>query len=80
MISTVRYHNFKELGFLSRRPRVALVIAAMMIGLIFSYSEEMLLLLAVVYVSSGPVAKLIQVVRKLNSAREPRPMEARREP
>ena len=84
MISTVRYHNFKELGIVSRRPRVALVVAAMMIGLIFRYSEEMLLLLAVVYVSSGPVAKLAQVVRKLplpkTSPRETEPMEVRREP
>ena len=84
MISTVRYHNFKELGIVSRRPRVALVLAAMMIGLIFRYSEEMLLLLAVVYVSSGPVAKLVQVVRKLplstTSPRETEPMEVRREP
>jgi CDP-diacylglycerol--serine O-phosphatidyltransferase len=79
MISTVRYHNFKELGIVSRRPRVALVVAAMMIGLIFRYSEEMLLLLAVVYVSSGPVAKLAQVVRKLPLPKT-EPMEVRREP
>jgi CDP-diacylglycerol--serine O-phosphatidyltransferase len=65
MISTVRYHNFKELGIFSRRPRVTLVVAAMMIGLIFLYSEVMLLLLALVYVSSGPVARLHQLVRKL---------------
>ena len=37
----------------------------MMIALIFRYSEEMLLLLAVIYVASGPVAKLLQVVRRL---------------
>jgi CDP-diacylglycerol--serine O-phosphatidyltransferase len=84
MISTVRYHNFKELGIVSRRPRVALVIAAMTIALIFKYSEEMLLLLAVVYVSSGPVAKLVQVARRMplsaTAPREPQPMEVRREP
>jgi CDP-diacylglycerol--serine O-phosphatidyltransferase len=65
MISTVRYQNFKELGIFSRRPRVALVATAMMIALIFRYSEEMLLLLAVTYVASGPVSKLLQVVRRL---------------
>ena len=54
MISTVRYQNFKELGIFSRRPRVALVATAMMIALIFRYSEVMLLLLAVTYVASGP--------------------------
>ena len=84
LISTVRYHNFKELGIVSRRPRVALVIAAMTIALIFKYSEQMLLLLAVVYVSSGPVAKLLQMVRKLplpaTTPREPASMEPRREP
>ena len=31
MISTVRYHNFKELGIVSRRPRVALVLAALLL-------------------------------------------------
>jgi hypothetical protein len=36
----------------------------MLFYLIFFYSEYMLLLLATVYVSSGPVAKLVQVVRR----------------
>jgi CDP-diacylglycerol---serine O-phosphatidyltransferase len=84
MISTVRYHNFKELGIVSRRPRVALVMAAMTIALIFKYSEQMLLLLAVVYVSSGPVARLLHMVRKFPllapAANEPASMEPRREP
>jgi CDP-diacylglycerol--serine O-phosphatidyltransferase len=82
MISTIRYHNFKEIGILSKRPRVTLLVAAMMIALIFKYSEEMLLLLAVVYAFSGPVAKLIQMVRKVapSAQREPAPTEARHEP
>ena len=37
----------------------------MMIGLIFKYSEPMLLLLALAYASSGPLGKLHQLVRKL---------------
>jgi CDP-diacylglycerol--serine O-phosphatidyltransferase len=65
MISTVRYHNFKEVGIFSRRPRVTLVVAAMTIALIFRHSEEMLLLLSVAYVSSGPIARLTQMVRRL---------------
>jgi CDP-diacylglycerol--serine O-phosphatidyltransferase len=65
MISTIRYQNFKELGIFARRPRIALVAAAMMIVLIYLYSEVMLLLLAVIYVASGPVSRLIQAVRKL---------------
>ena len=65
MISTVRYQNFKELGIFSRRPRLALVAAALMIGLIFKYSEWMLLLLAVAYAASGPFSRLLQAVRRL---------------
>jgi len=65
MISTIRYQNFKELGIFARRPRITLVAAAMMIVLIFRYSEVMLLLLAVTYVASGPVSRLLQAVRKL---------------
>ena len=85
MISTVRYHNFKELGIFSRRPRITLVATAMMIALIFSYSEVTLLILAVIYVTSGPVARIVQGLRKLpipgTAQGEHTPMEAhRREP
>src|SRR5262245_28049042 len=85
MISTVRYHYFKELGIFSRRPRVTLMATAMLIGLIFRYSEPMLLLLAVVYAASGPCAKLVQLVRKLPvnvpaPGEHAAPMEPRREP
>jgi hypothetical protein len=37
----------------------------MMIALIFSYSEVTLLILAVVYVASGPVTRITQGLRKL---------------
>jgi CDP-diacylglycerol--serine O-phosphatidyltransferase len=84
MISTVRYNNFKELGIFSRRPRVTLVAAAMMIALIFRYSEQTLLILAVTYAASGPVLRLVHAVRKaapLGAASERPPMEVhRREP
>jgi CDP-diacylglycerol---serine O-phosphatidyltransferase len=85
MISTVRYHNFKELGIFSRRPRVTLVATAMLIGLIFRYSEQMLLLLAVAYAASGPCTRLLQLVRKLPvnvpaPGEHAAPMEPRREP
>jgi CDP-diacylglycerol--serine O-phosphatidyltransferase len=84
MISTVRYHNFKELGIFSRKPRMTLVATALMIGLIFRYSEVMLLLLAVVYVASGPVGWLVRSVRKLPvhipATGEHPSMESRREP
>jgi CDP-diacylglycerol--serine O-phosphatidyltransferase len=64
MISTVRYSSFKEFDVNKAKPSLALFVTAMLIGLIIFYSEEMLLLLATLYVSSGPIAKLVQVVRR----------------
>ena len=59
MISTVRYHSFKEFDVRKPRPRRALFITAMLLGLIIFYSEVMLLALATIYVSSGLIAKLV---------------------
>jgi CDP-diacylglycerol--serine O-phosphatidyltransferase len=83
MISTVRYQNFKELGIFSRRPRITLVAAGMLIALVFRYSEETLLVLAVIYVASGPVARLNQAVRRVpihSSTERPSLDVTRREP
>ena len=64
MISTVRYHSFKELEIMKRGVRVFLFGTAMLIGLLFFFSEIVLLVLAVVYVASGPAAKLSQIGRR----------------
>ena len=65
MISTVRYYSFKDLDIMRRSRSVVLVAAGLLIGLVFYYSEPMLLSITVVYVASGPSAKLIQFVRRL---------------
>src|SRR5262249_939137 len=64
MISTVRYSSFKEFDVKKAKPSLALAATAMLIGLIIFYSEEMLLAMATIYVSSGPIAKLFQLVRR----------------
>jgi CDP-diacylglycerol--serine O-phosphatidyltransferase len=64
MISTVRYSSFKEFDVKKAKPSLALAATAMLIGLIYFYSEEMLLAMATIYVSSGPIAKLVQIVRR----------------
>jgi CDP-diacylglycerol--serine O-phosphatidyltransferase len=65
MISTVRYASFKEFDVRKPRPRMVFAAAAMVIALTIFYSEEVLLILAVIYVSSGPIAKLVLIVRRL---------------
>jgi CDP-diacylglycerol--serine O-phosphatidyltransferase len=64
MISTVRYPSFKELNVMKYGARFVLLAGAMLIYLLFYYSEYVLLILSVAYVSSGLIAKLVQVVRR----------------
>jgi CDP-diacylglycerol--serine O-phosphatidyltransferase len=68
MISTVRYYSFKEFDMKKPRPRWAVVAAGALIWSILFYSEYVLLVLAVAYVTSGPVARLVQIVRRVLSA------------
>ena len=64
MISTVRYFSFKELDVKKAKPSLALFVTAMLIALVIFYSEEMLLGIATIYISSGLIAKLLQTVRR----------------
>jgi CDP-diacylglycerol--serine O-phosphatidyltransferase len=65
MISTVRYPSFKELDVKKAKPSLALFATAMLICLIIFYSEEVLLALATLYLSSGLIAKLLHTVRRV---------------
>ena len=60
MISTIRYPSFKELHFLKRGSRLTLFATASLIGLIYFYSEVMLLLISMAYVSSGLVMQTLR--------------------
>ena len=64
MISTVRYYSFKEFDVKKARPSLALFGTAMLISLIYLYSEVMLLAMATVYVSSGLILNLTHTVRR----------------
>ena len=58
MISTVRYYSFKELPFKKPSPRFALLAAAMLLGGVYFYSEEVLLIMAVNWPGLGPMSVL----------------------
>ena len=64
MISTVRYYSFKEFDVKKARPSLALFGTAMLISLIYLYSEVMLLAMAAVYVTSGLILNLTHMVRR----------------
>jgi CDP-diacylglycerol---serine O-phosphatidyltransferase len=60
MVSTIRYPSFKELHFLKGGSRLTLFATASLIGLIYFYSEVMLLLISLTYVSSGLVMRTLR--------------------
>jgi CDP-diacylglycerol--serine O-phosphatidyltransferase len=66
-ISTIRYYSFKEFDMKKPRPRWLFVAIGALIWSIIFYSEYVLLLMAVIFVSSGPILKLFHFVRRLLS-------------
>ncbi len=64
MISTVRYPSFKEFDVKKARPSLALSITALLISLVYLYSEVVLLLMATIYASTGLITNLVQTVRR----------------
>jgi CDP-diacylglycerol--serine O-phosphatidyltransferase len=76
MISTVRYSSFKEFDVKKARPSLALFGTAMLISLIYLYSEVILLAMATIYLSSGLIHELVLVVRRFlpSAAIRPEPV------
>src|SRR5205809_7070137 len=64
IINTVRYYSFKEFDVHKARLSLALFGTAMLISLIYLYSEIMLLVMASLYVSSGLIYELVHTVRR----------------
>lgn len=55
MISPIRYPSFKNIDFRRRRPSVVIIFIGLLIWLIVVYSQEVLLIIATVYLLSGLV-------------------------
>jgi CDP-diacylglycerol--serine O-phosphatidyltransferase len=63
MVSKVRYPSFKAIDLRRRRPYIVIIFIGLIIYAIWTYSEPVLLAIALVYVSSGPVSKFIAKIR-----------------
>lgn len=59
MVSTVRYSSFKSIDFRRRRSFATIILIFLVIWLIWTYSEPVLLLIALTYAASGPLSRLI---------------------
>ncbi len=58
MVSTVRYTSFKNIGPKSNKPFIILPLLSLLVAGIWFYSQWVLLLVASIYVSHGPLMKV----------------------
>lgn len=63
MISTLRYSSFKNIGVGNRNPRILIIGLALLVTLIWFYSQWVLLIVASAYASHGVIAKLWSLLR-----------------
>ena len=75
MVSKVRYPSFKSIDLRRRRPYVAIIFIGMVVYGMWTYSESVLLAIAMTYVLSGPVSRMISKIRPHPPAPPPLPQE-----
>jgi CDP-diacylglycerol---serine O-phosphatidyltransferase len=68
MISTIRYPSFKHFDLRNRKSAINVYILAMLIALIYLYSQIVLLVLATAYASSGLVVKIYHLLKHRNES------------
>lgn len=68
MISTIRYRSFKDLDLRRRRPTWILPAIALFFAIVAYRPPVALAVLALVFVASGPVGKLLSVLRRSEPA------------
>jgi CDP-diacylglycerol---serine O-phosphatidyltransferase len=68
MISTIRYRSFKDLDLRRRRPAWILPAIALLFAVVAFRPELALASLAIVFVASGPIGKLVSLLRRSEPA------------
>ena len=68
MISTIRYRSFKDLDLRRRRPAWILPAIALFFAIIAFRPEIALASLALVFAASGPIGKLVSLLRRSETA------------
>ena len=63
MISTLRYSSLKNVGVGNRNPRILIIGLALLVILIWFYSQWVLLIISIAYVSHGLLAKLWSLLK-----------------
>jgi phosphatidylserine synthase len=71
MVSTIRYSSFKNLSRANYHPRMLILGIALIVMIVWFYSQWALLLIAVTYAAHGVVGKLLSMLRPRHSEPEP---------
>jgi CDP-diacylglycerol--serine O-phosphatidyltransferase len=63
MTSKVRYYSFKEIPWTRKQPSVTVILVCLLIGLIWVYSEYVLVILASTYAAAGLILHAVRYAR-----------------
>jgi CDP-diacylglycerol---serine O-phosphatidyltransferase len=78
MVSTIRYNSFKGAGPHKQRTRRTVILIAVIMFAIYSWSQVTLLIMAVCYASMGPLGKLWSMLRPRHPSIPPEAASASR--
>lgn len=69
MTSTVRYYSFKDIPWARKQPSITIILVVMLVGIIWRYSEYVLVIIAGTYSLAGIVLHIIRTLRHRMVAR-----------
>ena len=69
MTSTVRYYSFKDIPWTRKQPSVTIILVILLVGVIWRWSEEVLVIIAGVYALVGLTLHVVRVLRHRMVAR-----------
>jgi CDP-diacylglycerol--serine O-phosphatidyltransferase len=76
MVSTWRFYSFKDIDFRSRRPFRLIVVLGVLFALIWFFSGPVLFAIALLYMASGVLWRLLWIFRRKNPPEPPTYREA----
>lgn len=69
MTSTVRYYSFKDIPWARKQPSITIILVVMLVGIIWRYSEYVLVIIAGTYAITGIVLHMVRYLRHRMVAR-----------
>jgi CDP-diacylglycerol--serine O-phosphatidyltransferase len=69
MTSTVRYYSFKDIPWSRRQPSIMIILLFLLVGVIWKYSEYVLVIIAGTYAVAGIVLQVVRFLRRRMVAR-----------